>query len=170
MVMYALQDYIGEDHVSRALAALVKDWGFQGPPYPTSADLVKYLRKETPAEFQYLYDDWFENITIFDNRAVSANYSQLPNGKYEVHISVEAKKYRADGKGQEHLVPLQGLVDIGVQDSDGKFLYLQKQKIEQEEQAFTVTVDRLPNQAGIDPLIKLIDRNPDDNIVKVQKQ
>jgi hypothetical protein len=169
-VMYALQDYIGEDHVSKALSAMVKDWGFKGPPYPTSADLVNYLRKETPPEFQYLYEDWFENITIFDNRAVSATYTQSPDGKYQVHISVEAKKYRADGKGQEHLVPLHDLIDIGVQDADGKFLYLQKQKIEQEHQDFTVTVDHQPSQAGIDPLIKLIDRNPDDNLVKVQKQ
>jgi hypothetical protein len=170
MVMYALQDYIGEDHVSRALAAMVKDWGFKGPPYPASADLVNYLRKETPAEFQYLYEDWFENITIFDNRAVSATYSSLPDGKYQVRIAVEAKKYRSDGKGQEHLVPLHDLIDIGVQDAKGNFLYLQKQKIEQESQNFTITVDKQPSQAGIDPLIKLIDRNPDDNVIKVEKQ
>jgi ABC-2 type transport system permease protein len=87
-----------------------------------------------------------------------------------VRISVEAQKYRADGKGQEHLVPLHDLIDIGVQDANGKFLYLQKKKIEQEHQDFTVTVDDAPSQAGIDPLIKLIDRNPDDNVVKVQKQ
>ena len=34
------QDYIGEDRVSQALAALVKDYAFKGPPYPTSLDLV----------------------------------------------------------------------------------------------------------------------------------
>jgi hypothetical protein len=169
-VMYALQDYIGEERVSQALAKLVKDFGFKGAPYPTSLDMVNDLRQVTPPEFQYLYEDWFENITIFDNRAVSASYSTLPDGKYQVRISVEAKKYRADGKGQEHLIPVHDLVDIGVQDADGKFLYLQKQKIDQERQEFTVTVDKVPSQAGIDPLIKLIDRNPDDNVVNVEKQ
>ncbi len=169
-VMYALQDYIGEDRVSQALAALVKDYAFKGPPYPTSLELVNYLRKVTPPEFQYLYEDSFENITIFDNRGVSARYSQVPDGKYQVRIEVEAKKYRADGKGQEHRVPLHDLVDIGVLDEAGNFLYLQKQKIENERQEFTVTVDKLPAEAGVDPLIKLIDRNPDDNIVKVEKQ
>lgn len=169
-VMYALQDYIGEDHVNKALAAMIKDWAFKGPPYPSSADMVNYLRKETPPEFQYLYDDWFENITLFDNRALSAKYSQLPDGKYQVKIAVEAKKYRADGRGQEHSIPLHDLIDVGVLDADGKFLYLLKQKIDQEHQDFTVTVDKLPAQAGIDPLIKLIDRNPDDNVLKVDKQ
>ena len=31
MVMYALQDYIGEDHVSKALAKLVQRLRLQGP-------------------------------------------------------------------------------------------------------------------------------------------
>jgi hypothetical protein len=169
-VMYALADYIGEDRVSQALATLVKEWAFKGPPYPTALDLENELKKVTPPEFQYLYEDWFETITLFDNRAVSASYSQLPDGKYQVRISVEAKKYRADGKGQEHLIPLHDQIDIGVLDADGKFLYLEKHKIEQEHQEFTVTVDKAPAKAGIDPLIKLIDRNPDDNVIDVKKQ
>jgi ABC-2 type transport system permease protein len=169
-VMYALADYIGEDNVSHALAQLVKDYGFKGPPYPTALDLENNLRKVTPPEFQYLYEDWFDNITIFDNRAVSATYSALPDGKYQVKIEVESKKYRADGKGQEHLIPVHDLVDIGVLDADGKFLYLQKQKIDQEKQEFTVVVDKVPSDAGVDPLIKLIDRNPDDNVTAVKKQ
>jgi hypothetical protein len=169
-VMYALADYIGEDRVNRALSTMVKDWGFKGPPYPASIDMVNYLRKETPPEFQYLYEDWFETITLFDFRAVSASYSVLPNGKYQVQLSIEAKKYRADGKGQEHLIPLHDLIDIGVLDASGNFLYLQKQKIEHEKEEFTITVDKVPAQAGIDPLIKLINRNPDANLTDVKKQ
>jgi len=57
-----------------------------------------------------------------------------------------------------------------VLDADGNYLYLQKHKIEQERQEFTVTVDKVPSQAGVDPLIKLIDRNPDDNLAEVKKQ
>jgi hypothetical protein len=169
-VMYALADYIGEDRVNQALATLVKAYAFKGPPYPTVLDMENDLRAVTPPEFQYLYEDWFDNITLFDNRALKATYSPLPGGKYEVKISVEAKKYRADGKGQEHTIPVHDLIDIGVLDADGNLLYLQKQQISQEHQDFTVTVDKLPAQAGIDPLIKLIDRSPDDNVVKVEKQ
>ena len=170
MVMYAVQDYIGEDHVSKALAKLVHDFAFKAGPYPTSLDLVNDLRAETPPEYQYLYEDWFENITIFDNRAASATYSVLPDGKYRVHLTIDAKKYRSDGKGQEHLLPLHDFIDVGVQDASGNFLYLEKQEIDKEEQEFNIVVNSLPGQAGIDPLIKLIDRNPDDNLVKVQKQ
>lgn len=169
-VMYALADYIGEDRLNQALAKLVKDYAFKGPPYPTMLDLENDLKAVTPPEFQYLYEDWFETITLFDNRALKATYSQLPGGKYQVNISIEAKKYRADGKGQERTIPVHDLIDIGVLDAEGNFLYLQKHEINQEHQDFTVTVDKLPAQAGIDPLIKLIDRSPDDNVVKVEKQ
>jgi ABC-2 type transport system permease protein len=168
LVMYALQDYIGEAAVSKALAAFTKDYAFQSAPYPTSLDLIGYLKKVTPPEFLYLYDDFFENITIYDNRAVSAAYTKMPDGKFEVHLVVEAKKYRADGKGQEHQIPVNDYVDIGVLDGDGRYLYLQRQKIDKENAEFTMSVEKLPAQAGIDPLIKLIDRNPDDNVIKVE--
>jgi ABC-type transport system involved in multi-copper enzyme maturation permease subunit len=170
MVMYEMQDYIGEDNVNKALAEFTKAFAFKGPPYPVSLDLMSYLQKYTPPEYQYLFDDLWRNVTLYDNRARSATYSQLPDGKYKVDLVVEAHKFRADAKGQDHAVSLNDFIDIGVQDSQGKFLYLQKQKIEKEQNTFTITVDKLPAQAGIDPILKLIDRNPDDNVMKIEKQ
>ena len=170
LIVYAIQDYIGEDKMNQALAAFIKDYAFHGPPYPTSQDLVDHLRKVTPPELQYIYDDLFTNITLYENRAVSANYTQLPDGKYQVHLAVELKKSHADGRGQEQPVTPHDLVDIGVLDRDGNYLYLQKQKIDKENADFTVVVDKLPARAGIDPLNKLIDRKPDDNVIKVEKK
>lgn len=167
MVMYALQDYIGEDTVNKALAAYVKDFQFHGPPYPTSLDLEDHLRKVTPPEFQYLYEDLFDNITLYENRAKSATYTRLPDGKYQVNLAVELKKFRADGKGEEHQIPAHDWVDIGVTDADGNYLYLQKHKIDGESADIQVVVDKPPYKAGIDPLNKLIDRKPDDNLVAV---
>ncbi|HUK89435.1 MAG TPA: hypothetical protein VLZ81_03470, partial [Blastocatellia bacterium] len=163
-------DYIGEDHVNRGLAALVKQFAFKGPPYPTSLDLIECLRKETPAEFQYLFDDLFENITLYDNRALTATYVQRDDGKYDVKLSVQAKKVRADGHGKETEIPVSDWIDIGVQDADGNYLYLERRKIDQEKNDIAVTVDKKPAKAGIDPLNKLIDRSPDDNVIAVDKQ
>ena len=69
MVMYALQDYIGEDKVNEAIRGFLKQYAFKGPPYPTSLDLEGYFRKVTPPEYQYLFDDLFQNITLYDDRA-----------------------------------------------------------------------------------------------------
>ncbi|MGC2111313.1 MAG: M1 family aminopeptidase [Candidatus Korobacteraceae bacterium] len=170
MVMYALQDYIGEDKVNVAIREFLKQYAFKGPPYPTSLDLEGYFRKVTPAEYQHAFDDLFQNITIYDDRALSADYVQRPDGKYDVHLTVEAKKSHADNRGQEHGVPVDDYLDIGVLDGGGKYLYLQKHKITDEKTELTVTVDKLPAQAGIDPVDKMIDRNPDDNVVVVKKK
>jgi ABC-type transport system involved in multi-copper enzyme maturation permease subunit len=170
MVMYALQDYIGEDKVNAAIREFLKAYAFKGPPYPTSLDLEGYFRKVTPPEYQYLFDDMFLNITLYDNRIVSADYVKQTDGKYQVNLAVEAKKFRADGRGQEHSVPLNDWIDIGVLDTDGKYLYLQKQKIDQPKTDITVTVDKVPVKAGIDPVDKLIDRNPDDNVMVVKQR
>jgi ABC-2 type transport system permease protein len=170
VVMYALQDYIGEANVNKGLAEFIKAYGFKGPPYPVSLDLIRYLKMYTPAEYQYLYDDLFENITLHDNRARSASYEARSDGKYQVNLDVEARKMRADGKGEEHTVPINDWIDIGVLDAQGNYLYLQKQKIQKERTELTLMVDKLPAKAGIDPLNKLIDRNPEDNVVKVEKK
>ena len=170
VVMYAIQDYIGEDKVNQALSEFVKAYGFKGPPYPVSLDLIGYLKKYTPAEYQYLYEDMWESITLYDNHARTATFVQQPDGKYQVKLVVESTKVQADGKGQEHAVPIHDWIDIGVLDSGGKYLYLQRHKFEKEQTELNLIVDKLPAQAGIDPLDKLIDRNPDDNLVKVAKR
>lgn len=165
-----MQDYIGEEKVNEAIREFLKAYAFKGPPYPTSLDLENHFHRVTPPEYQYLLDDMFQNITVYDDRAVSANYAKQDDGKYQVYLTVEAKKFRADGRGQEHAVPVNDLIDIGVLDADGKYLYLQKHKIGQEETDITVTVDSIPAKAGIDPVDKLIDRNLDDNVIPVRRR
>jgi ABC-2 type transport system permease protein len=167
LVMYALQDYIGEDKVNQALSEFVKTYGFKGAPYPTSLDLLASLRTVTPQDSQYLLEDMFEHITLYESRAVSATYKKQTDGKYQVHLTAEFKKYQADSRGQQHQVPAHDSIDIGILDAQGNYLYLQKQKIEKDRTDFTVVVDKLPVEAGIDPLNKLIDRDPSNNVIKV---
>jgi hypothetical protein len=167
LVMYALQDYIGEDRVNQALSEFVKTYGFKGAPYPTSLDLLASLRKVTPADSQYLLDDLFDHITFYESRAVSATYKKQADGKYQVHMTVEFKKYQVDSRGQQHQQPAHDSIDIGVLDASGNYLYLQKQKIEKNTTDFVVVVDKLPAKAGIDPMNKLIDRDPENNLIKV---
>lgn len=170
LVMYALQDYIGEDKVNQALSDFVKAFAFKGPPYATSLDLIERLRKVTPPEYQSLIDDLFEHITFYESHAQSATWSKQPDGKFKVHLVAEFKKYESDAKGEQHEVPANDWIDIGVLDAQGQYLYLQKQKIDKEKTEFDLIVDKMPAQAGIDPLNKLIDRKPDDNLVRVAAQ
>ncbi|MEP7157238.1 MAG: M1 family aminopeptidase [Betaproteobacteria bacterium] len=168
VVMYALQDYIGEDNVNKALKALVEECAYKGPPYPNATILLKHLRAVTPPHLQYVIDDMFENIVLYDNRTTKATYKELPGGKFEVKMSITAKKRKADKLGKEEDAPLADWIDVGVLDEKGVPIFLEKRKFEKEENEITVVVDKKPVKAGIDPLNKLIDRRPRDNAVKVE--
>ena len=170
LVMYRLQDAIGEDNVNAAIREFIKTFAFKDGPYPVSLDLEDDFQRFSPPQYPQLFEDLFRTITLYDVRTLSADYVPQPDGKYQVHLTVEAKKIRADGRGQERPIPINDWIDIGVLDSNGKYLYLQKQKIDQEKTELTVTIDKPPARAGIDPLDELIARNPDANVIAVSKQ
>ena len=176
LVMYRLQDEIGEAAVNRALRKFLHDHAFKAAPYPTSAELVADFRAEAPADKQQLITDLFEKITLYDYKARNAVAKKRPDGRYDVTLTVEAKKLYATGQGKETEAPLTSeVVDVGVFTAEpGKkafsakdVLYMQPQPVRSGVQAFTVTVDRKPLFAGVDPYNKRIDRNSDDNDIKV---
>jgi aminopeptidase N len=170
LVMYALADYIGEANVNRALRELRDEYAFKGPPYPNSTALIDKLRAVTPARYRYVIDDWFESITLYDNRATKAVAHKLPDGRYEVAIDVVSNKRKADELGKESDAPLDDWIDIGVLDADGAPLYREKQHITADKATFKAIVAGKPARAGIDPFNLLIDRKPKDNTVAVEVQ
>ena len=167
LVMYALQDYIGELTVNQALSNYIRDVGFQEPPYTVSRELIEHFRQATPSELKGIIEDLFETITLFDNHAVAATYKQHDVGNFEVRVKVASHKYRADELGVENEIPIDDHIDIGVLDEDGNYLYLQKHRIDTSESEIIIQVDGRPAKAGIDPLNKLVDRKPRDNVISV---
>jgi hypothetical protein len=167
LVMYALADYIGEDNLNRAIRAFRDAHAFKGPPYPNTTELIARIREVTPPDMQYLIDDLFNRIVVWDNRAVSATMKPVAGGRWEVTMKVIAKKRVADELGKETDVPLNDLIDIGVIDANGDAIAVERKRLTSEESTFTMTVDKRPAKAGIDPLNKLIDRRPDDNTIAV---
>lgn len=171
LVMYALADYLGEERLNEAIRRFRDRHAFKGPPYPSSSELVAEIRAVTPPEMQYLIDDLFERIVLYDNRATKATAKPLDDrqggGRYEVTVTVVAKKAVADELGKETDVPIADLIDVGVLDAKGNPLALQRKRITQAESTHTFTVDAKPAKAGIDPLNKLIDRRASDNTTLV---
>src|SRR5260370_905052 len=113
VVLYYLREMIGENAVNRALRKIVQQYAYAKPPYPTSYALVDALREQTPPDLQYLIKDLFEDITLFSNRTIEATAQKRPDGKYDVTINVEARKFKADDKGNETEVPVNDWIDIG---------------------------------------------------------
>jgi hypothetical protein len=167
IVFYALQDYIGEDNVNAAFRKYNQEWAFKGPPFPTSTDLVKHLRQVTPDSLQYLFEDMFETITLFENKAVEATYEEVQDG-FEVTLKISSNKIRADSVGNETFIKPRDWIDVGIYASDGdrdRLIYLKKHLITRKENTITIFVKEKPVRAGIDPLHKLIDKHSSDNMI-----
>lgn len=168
VVMYALRDVIGEETVNKVLSDFLKEWSFKGPPYPTSRDLYDALRAATPEALRPWVADLFEHITLYENRAVAATSRPTDDGRFEVTLNFEAKKFRAGEQGEQTEVALNDPVDIAVFDEDGEPLYFKRHMLDGSVSEITVVVDTEPATAGIDPYHKLVDRHPDDNEVQVE--
>lgn len=168
LATYAFRDYVGEDEFNHALSSYVHAMAFQQPPYTTTIDFLSFVRPVVPEKYKTITADLFENITLYENKATDTTFSKLPDGRYKVDVTVESKKFRSDGMGKETEVPIDDWVDVGVlgEKSDqgqNRVLALEKKHITQPKMEFEFVVNALPKQAGIDPLNKLVDRNPGDN-------
>jgi ABC-2 type transport system permease protein len=173
LIFFALQDYIGEDSLNAAFRRFNADWRFKDALYPTSADLLQYIRKATPDSLQSIIHDMFETITLFENKTDVAEYSELDSAHWELTLKVSAEKLRADSTGMETPIAINDWIDIGIYGRDDKgkdkLIYLKKHKITKKENEFTIPLKERPRKAGIDPLHKLIDRHSGDNTKTVVK-
>ena len=92
-------------------------------------------------------------------------------------MEVEAKKVYADSLGNQTQTDLNDWLEIGVLGEilvNGKMeeipIYLKKVFITDSLTTFTVQVDQKPIKAGIDPMHKFVDRDSDDNLIRVSIQ
>jgi hypothetical protein len=171
VILYALQDYIGEDKVNNALKSFLEEFRYQKPPYPTSLDFLRHLDTQIPDSLKYLVTDWIKEITLYDYRLKEATYKSLPSGKFEVSMDVEAYKLKADTIGNEIKVKFDDWVDIGVysDNDEEKLMYYERVRFNENELNFTFEVDTIPAKAAIDPRRLLIERVISDNVKVVTK-
>ena len=176
VVMYLLQDRLGEDRVNVMLSELLNRYKFKGPPYAISTDLVDGFKSlaRNEAERQ-LVADLLENITIFDMKATEAVVKKMGNGQYETTIKIDAAKFYADGLGKETKAELSDIIDVGLFserpgrgafDSDDVVM-MERRPVKSGQQVIKIVTRKKPAFAGVDPYNKYIDRNSDDNIIEV---
>ena len=172
VVLYALQDYIGEEKVNKAMRNFLEEFKYKAPPYPTSLDFMKHIEPEVPDSLNYLINDWFKDIVLYDNRLRQATYKKQENGKYLVSLEIESHKIKADSIGNETSMQLNDWIDIGAfADNDEEELIFEKRvKFNNEKMNFTFELDTIPARAGVDPRHLLIDRVYKDNIKAVKEE
>ena len=172
LILYALQDYIGEGKMNLAMKNFLEEFRYKAPPYPTSLDFIHYLEPQVPDSLNYLIEDWFKSITLYDFRLKEATYMKNNQGKFEVTLKMENRKLKADTIGNEQEVPLNDWVDVGLfKDSEeNELLAMERIKFNKNQQNYTFIVDTIPAKAAIDPKRILIERVYEKDNFKVVKE
>jgi aminopeptidase N len=174
LVMYRLADELGEDKVNAALRSLLARYAYKGAPYPTAIDLENALKAVAPAGKQALISDLFDRITLYDLKTTAMKVSRRPDGRYDVALTVEARKVYADPKGKETPAPLDEALPVGLflaqpgkkDFNAGMVLVLEKRPIHSGRQVLAFVTGKAPVWGGVDPYNMVIDRNPDDNLFR----
>lgn len=166
LVMEALRQYIGEQNLNAVLAAFVRDFRFQRPPFVNSPVFLARLRDAVPDTLRYLVHDWFEDIVLYDNRALSAEREKLPDGRWRVTAVIALRKLRADSLGGETALPLHDDIPVAVLGRGDSVLV--RRMVRADRDTVTVSLESAgePIKAGVDPEFYLVDKRPEDNAVK----
>lgn len=174
VAMMSLVDLIGEDRMNKALSNFLNKYKFSESGYPTTVDLQAFIARDaSEAELKFI-QGIFEQINLYDLKAKSVAVQEIGDNQFEVKLVIDAHIVKADGQGVETEFPLSEMIDIGLFTDDPNDisaekspLYLQKHRIISGENIITLIVDKQPTFAGIDPFVKLIDRDSADNIIKL---
>jgi ABC-type Na+ transport system ATPase subunit NatA len=159
----------------RRLAAIDDVDAYRNNELGPDADLVSFRATANfgPYQFRQVRILEFPRYETFamslPNTIPYSEAKELEDGRYLVRMAVEARKLRSDGRGLETEVPLDDWIDVGVFGPDDEVLFLEKRRITGGSVSFEITVDGRPEKAGIDPYNKLVDRDSNDNVMRVRE-
>ena len=176
LAMYLLKEEIGAQAVDGALQQLLREFAFKPAPYPNSLDFLRVMRAAAGAGHDTLITDLFERITLFDLKTESARTQRLADGRWQTTLEVRASKLYVDGQGIETATPLDGRFEVGLFTVEpGKrgfardsVLLVERRALRDGVQQIVVLSSEQPKVAGVDPYNKWIDRDTDDNLLKVE--
>lgn len=178
VILYCLRDFVGADSLNKAFKNLVDTFGYAEPPYPTALDMYRELDKVVPDSLDYLLQDGFKRITLYNNRVEEANARMLPDSTFEVKLKLWGEKNYADSLGRETPAPMNDWMDVSVlrypafgRKADKSLndvpLVQRRVRLKSGWNELTFIVDKKPMQAVIDRDNLFFDRVMQDNVKKV---
>ena len=172
VVMMSLLDILGEQRLNQTLAEFIKHYKFSGHSYPTTTDLINALSKGANQEEKDFINQMFEEINLYNIMAKEGSLTKTENEEYEITIIIDAKRLSADGQGVETEIPLSQSIEVALfsenpydSKSNQQPLYLQRHLFKSGENIIKIRSKNKPSFAVVDPYIKLIDRDTDDNLI-----
>ncbi|MEM7704015.1 MAG: M1 family aminopeptidase [Pseudomonadota bacterium] len=174
LILYALQDMLGAERMHRALRRLLAAFRDEDARFATVLDLLGELRREADAPTRQFIADSFEHITLYDFSVESATGHQLPTGRYQIDVTILSGKFQASGSGRSTQVEMNELIDVGLLNvhpdaplSSSDAVQISQHQLTGGKATLTLSSDSRPAFVTVDPFLKRIDRNSQDNTMAV---
>ena len=168
VIMRSLCKYIGEDSINHALHHFLEKYGQKGPPYPTTYDWLACLRAVTPDSLQYMVTDGFEKIIMYNNKITEIKATKDSSG-YMMDVTVDINKISSDMYGKETQIACNDYIQIGIYKDHNAKPEIRLYKLKNGKTTLHIPVEYMPYKAALDPQLLLIDKNVDDNELRVGK-
>ncbi|MEM6810095.1 MAG: M1 family aminopeptidase [Pseudomonadota bacterium] len=174
LVLYALQDVMGADRLHAALRDLLDSYRDDLQVFPTTRDLLARLRAEADPASAAFIEDGFERIMIYDFSVQSAVGRARPSGGYQIEVTVNAGRADATAGGRGTPVEMDEQIDVGLLRAHPDapmtaedVIDVTVSRLTDGTQSLTLYSDVQPEFVSVDPFLKRIDRDADDNTMAV---
>ncbi|MGB6230490.1 MAG: M1 family aminopeptidase [Litorimonas sp.] len=183
-VFWGMRRIIGNEPVQRAVRRfLLEHHASNGAPYPTTLELLDILKEEIDPQYHALIDDYWNRITFWELRLQDdREVTVTPSGdRFTVSVPLSLdKNYASEEDGKETSVSelegetLDEWVQIGFYTEDPEDdlgaspFALETVRVSEAESVLTFTLDQRPTYVVLDPHRALIERNVNDNSVRVE--
>lgn len=167
----ALFHYLGEATFNEAVVGFERRYRNAPPPFATSLDFVEAFREVTPDSLQYLLYDYFESITLYDDKLEFVVITLTSGGQFQVVVDLTSTKYRADAKGTRSFadtdgltlaegelqsLPLADYLHLGFYVGDEE-LAIRQVKVDGIRNTFTFLLPAAPDRVVVDPEFLLLE-------------
>jgi ABC-2 type transport system permease protein len=173
VVMNSIRERLGDLRLNSVLREYVADFSYEESPYPTTLDLKSRLDESATPEEREFIASLFEQITLYDVKMTSVESTRTQAGMFDITLTIDAGRFKADGNGEESELPLEEYIDIGLAlvhpneiAVEEDIFHLDRYLIRAGENKVSFRVASEPRFAMLDPFIKLVDRDVEDNYLE----
>lgn len=167
VLFWGIRDLIGEEALNQALRAFVAEQRTRHG-LTKATDLLPHLQRvSSPAQFAQL-TEWLGDIVLYDLSVSSPHFRRRPDGRFEIDVRLHGRKFRADGEGNETLLPLREAIAIRITDRLGKSLY-EGRPVVTGSHALRLVIDGQPDGIEVDPWLTRIDTRLEDNFARFDR-
>ncbi|MEM6378672.1 MAG: M1 family aminopeptidase, partial [Bacteroidota bacterium] len=158
MAFHTLAHYLGEVELNQILKAFLDQYRFQGPPYPTTLDLLVFIEQAIPEELRFILEDYFRQKILHEVSLETAKVEVAADDNFEVIVDINYQKTELQ---TSELV--QDLLEVGFYNAQQQLIEIRQVRVSNGRQQLRFSLSEKPFSMQLDPNILLIELDREDN-------